>query len=60
MEKNSKQPAAGNKNTKQLRPLKIETLSIEDSEVQEDLNEARSLLEYLYIDVKVRSPQEVS
>ena len=32
MEKNSKQPVAGNKNTKQLRPLKIETLSIEDSE----------------------------
>lgn len=42
------------KMTKQ-KTLCIETLDLDDQEPEE----VRSLLEYLYLDVKVRSPQEV-
>jgi hypothetical protein len=59
MYKNLKQPLAGSKNTKQLKPLQIETIS-SDHGSSNELNEVRLLIEFLYLDVKVRSPQEVS
>jgi hypothetical protein len=50
-----------------MRPADKERLSIEDSQKttkrvdsKENMAEVRSLLEYLYLDVKVRSPEEVS
>ena len=55
MYKNLKQPLAGSKNTKQLKPLQIETISSDHGSANE-LNEVRLLIEFLYLDVKVRSP----
>ena len=50
-----------------MRPSDKDRLSIEDSQKttkrvdsKEKMAEVRSLLEYLYLDVKVRSPEEVS
>lgn len=61
MYKNLKQPLAGSKNTKQLKPLQIENISSDQGSTHpEDLNEVRLLIEFLYLDVKVRSPKEVT
>lgn len=42
-----------------MKALRIETIS-QSSEKQDEQTEVRSLLEYLFLDVKVRSPSEVS